>query len=62
MAESYVYVIGQDGETYEICPTDGLLNFLQRLAEDEEAEQEVATESVLEDQANAGPGTSCHHQ
>lgn len=59
MAENYVYVIGQDGETYEICPTDGLLNFLQRLAEDEEVEQEGTTELALEDQANTGPRTSC---
>jgi hypothetical protein len=53
MAENYVYVLGQDGETYEICPTDGLLSFLQRLAEDEAAEQQTAIEHVSEHKANA---------
>jgi len=40
MANEYIYVTGQDGETYEICPTDALLSFLQRLAEREDAEPE----------------------
>lgn len=60
MAENYVYVTGQDGETYEIYPTDGLLSFLQRLAEDEDAEQQILAEQIGEDQTNAGPGTSSH--
>lgn len=39
MTDEYVYVNGQDGEVYEIRPTDALLKFLQRLAEGEAAEQ-----------------------
>ena len=38
MTDNYVYVTGQDGETYEVCPTDALLHFLQRLAEGEAEE------------------------
>lgn len=41
MMDNYVWVTGRDGETYEICPTDGLLRFLQRLAAGEAAEQEA---------------------
>lgn len=41
MTDNYVCVIGQDGEMYEIYPTDGLVSFLQRLAEGEAAEQEL---------------------
>ena len=44
MTDEYIHVIGQDGETYEICPTEGLLGFLQRLAEEEVAEQEAESE------------------
>lgn len=46
MIGEYVYVTGQDGEIYEVCPTDGLLSFLQRLAEGEteEGEQETTEE------------------
>lgn len=40
MANEYICVTGQDEEIYEIRPTDGLLSFLQRLAEEEMAEQE----------------------
>ena len=40
MTGEYVYVNGQDGEVYEIRPTDGLLRFLQEMAEKEMAEQE----------------------
>lgn len=39
MTNKYVYVNGHDGEVYEIYPTDGLLSFLQRLAEGEAAEE-----------------------
>ena len=42
MTNKYVYVNGHDGEVYEIYPTDGLLSFLQRLAEGE-AEETGAT-------------------
>jgi hypothetical protein len=53
MVENYVYITGQDGETYEICPTDGLLDFLQRLAEEEE--QKVAIgEHGQDSRASAG--------
>jgi hypothetical protein len=41
MANEYVYVTGQDGEIYEVRPTDALLDFLQRLAEREDFEWEV---------------------
>jgi len=41
MIGEYVYVTGQDGETYEICPTEALLSFLQRLAEEEAVGQET---------------------
>jgi hypothetical protein len=34
MANDYIHVTGQDGETYEVLPTDALLSFLQRMAED----------------------------
>lgn len=39
MSDEYIHVTGQDGESYEILPTDALLNFLQRMAEDETEEQ-----------------------
>ena len=39
MTNEYINVRGQDGETYEVLPTDALLNFLQRMAEDETDEQ-----------------------
>ena len=39
MTDDYIYVTGQDGEVYEVRPTDGLLSFLQRLADREEEEQ-----------------------
>ncbi|HEX4715384.1 MAG TPA: hypothetical protein VH164_10685 [Ktedonobacteraceae bacterium] len=38
MTNEYIYVTGQDGAIYEVCPTDALLDFLQRLAEGENAE------------------------
>jgi hypothetical protein len=41
MANEYVYVTGQDGEIYEVRPTDALLDFLQRLAERENFEREI---------------------
>lgn len=41
MTEKYTYVIGADGEIYEVLPTDALLSFLQRLAEDEKKEPET---------------------
>ena len=43
MIGEYVYVTGQDGEIYEVCPTDSLLSFLQRLAEGETGEEEQET-------------------
>jgi hypothetical protein len=39
MADEYIYVIGQDGEIYEFRPTEALLSFLRRMAEDEAEEQ-----------------------
>jgi hypothetical protein len=41
MTDEYTYVTGEDGEIYEILPTDALLSFLQRLAEDETEKQGV---------------------
>ncbi len=41
MTVEYIYITGQDGEIYEFHPTDALLSFLQRMAEDEVEEQEV---------------------
>lgn len=41
MANEYIHVTGQDGETYEVLPTDALLSFLQRMAEDETEGQEM---------------------
>lgn len=35
MINEYIRVTGQDGEIYEVSPTDALLSFLQRLAEEE---------------------------
>ncbi|HEY1353343.1 MAG TPA: hypothetical protein VGF67_27350 [Ktedonobacteraceae bacterium] len=46
MANEYVYVTGQDGEIYEIRPTDALLDFLQRLAEGEDFERECAEQTL----------------
>lgn len=46
MVENCIYITGQDGETYEICPTDGLLDFLQRLAEQEEQEAAIDEQSL----------------
>lgn len=45
MTNEYIYVTGEDGEIYEIQPTDALLSFLQRLAEDEAEEQKAELES-----------------
>jgi hypothetical protein len=39
MSDEYINVTGQNGETYEVLPTDALLSFLQRLAADETEEQ-----------------------
>ncbi len=47
MTDRYVYVTGQDGEVYEIRPTDALLSFLQRLAEGERAEQKLASSDPI---------------
>lgn len=47
MPNEYVYVTGQDGEIYEVCPTDALLDFLQRLAEREDFEREIDEETRL---------------
>ena len=47
MIDEYIYVTGPDGEIYEVRPTDALLRFLQRLAEDEEEEPERAGERSL---------------
>ena len=41
MTDEYIYVTGRDGEIYEFHPTDALLSFLQRMAEDEVKEQEM---------------------
>lgn len=42
MAVEYIYITGQDGELlYEFSPTSALLNFLQRMAEDEGGEQNL---------------------
>ncbi len=48
MTDEYVYVTGQDGEIYEVRPTDALLDFLQRLAEreDEDSDQESGRSSL----------------
>ncbi len=47
MTEEYIYVIGEDGEIYEVLPTDALLSFLQRLAEDETEELEGNTKQQV---------------
>ncbi|HXR65870.1 MAG TPA: hypothetical protein VN729_08100 [Ktedonobacteraceae bacterium] len=41
MIDEYIHVTGQDGEIYEVLPTDALLSFLQRMAEDETEEREI---------------------
>ncbi len=41
MTDEYIYITGQNGEIYEFHPTDALLSFLQRMAEDEVEEQEM---------------------
>jgi len=43
MINEYICVTGQDGEIYEVCPTEALLSFLQRLAEGEVAEHQDAS-------------------
>jgi hypothetical protein len=52
MTNEYIYVTGQDGEIYEVRPTDALLEFLQRLAEREgevsERETDEQTLSCIE--------------
>ncbi|HEY0753306.1 MAG TPA: hypothetical protein VGD98_05040 [Ktedonobacteraceae bacterium] len=45
MTDEYVYVTGEDGEIYEVLPTDALLSFLQRLAQDETAEQRITLQN-----------------
>jgi hypothetical protein len=48
MTNDYIYVTGQDGEIYEVRPTDALLDFLQRLAErEEEASRRETDEPTL---------------
>ena len=48
MTDEYIYITGQDGEIYVFHPTEALLSFLQRLAEDEGGEQDpVQHESNL---------------
>lgn len=47
MTDEYVYVTGQDGEIYEVRPTEGLLSFLQRLAESEDKASETRGEELL---------------
>jgi hypothetical protein len=42
MTDTYRYVTGQDGEVYQILPTEALVRFLQRLAEGEHTEQKMA--------------------
>lgn len=42
MADEYIAITSEDGETFEFLPTDALLGFLQRMAEDE-AEERGAT-------------------
>lgn len=46
MANEYVYVTGQNGEIYEVRPTDALLDFLQRLAEREDFEREIDEQTL----------------
>ena len=41
MTDEFIHVTGQDGESYEVIPTDALLSFLQRLAEDETEKQQT---------------------
>lgn len=41
MADEYIAITSEDGETYEFLPTDALLSFLQRMAEDEAEKQEI---------------------
>jgi hypothetical protein len=41
MTDEYIYITGQNGEIYEFHPTDALLSFLQRMAENEVEEQEM---------------------
>ncbi len=50
MNNDYTYITGQSGDLYEIFPTDGLVSFLQRLAEREERENE-AYDSAIQPQA-----------
>lgn len=42
MTDEYIYITGQDGEIYEVRPTEALLCFLQRLAEGEANEQALS--------------------
>lgn len=46
MTDEYIYVTGEDGEIYEVLPSDALLSFLQRLAEDETTEQHANLEEL----------------
>ncbi|HEX7735905.1 MAG TPA: hypothetical protein VF458_13645 [Ktedonobacteraceae bacterium] len=46
MTDEYIYVTGENGEIYEVLPTEALLSFLQRLAEDETAEQKKNLEEL----------------
>ena len=45
MIDEYIHVTGQDGEIYEVRPTDALLSFLQRMAEDETEEHETGSQN-----------------
>jgi hypothetical protein len=46
MIDEYIHVTGQDGEIYEVLPTDALLSFLQRMAEDETEEHETNPQNL----------------
>lgn len=61
MANEYVSVIGQDGEIYEVCPTEALLSFLKRLAEGEVAEQQDTIRALCFSPEETGLSCSSRH-
>jgi len=56
MMDTYISVTGQDGEVYEILPTEALVRFLQCLAESEHAEQKKTAYEPAYSRANIRTG------
>lgn len=41
MADDFLTIVSEDGGTFEVLPTDALLRFLQRMAQEKAEERET---------------------